>query len=149
MIEPGRQVRRGRQLASGSGGGCNGIVPLPVWVEICALALHVPSFVFIGWVLRENTYLSRVVKIDDERGHQVITTGPYALVRHPMYTAVIVIMFALPVTLGSRFGLIPAALLVALLMLRTYLEDRTLQAELPGYPEYARETRYRLIPGIW
>jgi len=75
--------------------------------------------------------------------------GPYAFVRHPMYTAIIVIVLALPATLGSRFGLIPAALLVTLLIVRTYLEDRTLHTELPGYPEYARTTRYRLLPGVW
>jgi len=122
---------------------------LPTWVEIVALAMHLPGFVLIGWVLRENTFLSRVVKIADEREHHVITTGPYRFVRHPMYTAIVLIVFALPLALGSRFGLIPAALLVAVLMLRTYLEDATLHSELPGYPEYASETRYRLIPGIW
>jgi protein-S-isoprenylcysteine O-methyltransferase Ste14 len=127
--------------------GCS--ARLPIWVEIVALAMHVPSFVFIAWVLRENTYLSRVVKIDEEREHHVITTGPYALVRHPMYSAILVIVFALPVALGSRFGLIPAALMVVLLMVRTYFEDRTLHAELPGYPGYANQTRYRLIPWVW
>ena len=123
--------------------------PLPVWVEILAMAMHLPGFAFLAWVMRENTYLSRVVKIDRERGQQVISTGPYALVRHPMYSAVIVMVFAVPVALGSRFGLIPAALMVALLIIRTALEDRTLQAELQGYVDYAKQTRYRLFPGIW
>ena len=123
--------------------------PLPAWIEIAALAMHVPGFLCIGWVLRENTYLSRVVKIDAEREHHVITTGPYRFVRHPMYTAIVIIVFALPLALGSRSGLIPAGLLVAVLIARTYLEDATLQSGLPGYPEYARETRFRLIPGIW
>jgi protein-S-isoprenylcysteine O-methyltransferase Ste14 len=103
----------------------------------------------LGWVMRENTYLAQVVKIDKEREHQVITTGPYALVRHPMYTIVIVLLFAVPVALGSRYALILAVLLTALLVVRTYLEDRTLHAELADYPEYARHTPYRLIPGIW
>jgi len=123
--------------------------PLPLWLEIVALAAHVPCFLFITWVMRENTFLARVVKIDEERGHQVITTGPYAIVRHPMYTAVIVIIFAVPVALGSRFGLIPATLMAALLVVRTWLEDRTLHSELAGYVEYARNTRYRLVPGVW
>jgi protein-S-isoprenylcysteine O-methyltransferase Ste14 len=122
---------------------------LPTWLEILAMAAHVPSFLCIGWVMHANTYLSKVVKIAEDRGHHVITTGPYALVRHPMYTAVIVLVIALPVALGSRFGLIPGTLLAAAILVRTYLEDRTLYAELAGYPEYARETRYRLIPGIW
>lgn len=123
--------------------------PLPLWIKILAILVHAPGLLFIGWVMRENTYLSRVVKIDEEREHRVITNGPYALVRHPMYSAVIVLVFAVPLALGSRYGLIPAALTVALLTVRTWLEDRTLHAELPGYPEYARKTRYRLIPGIW
>lgn len=123
--------------------------PLPLWVEIVALAVHVPCFAFIGWVMRENTYLSRVVKIDVERGHEVITTGPYAIVRHPMYTAVLVMVFAMPLALGSRWGLIPAAVVAALLVVRTALEDRTLHAELPGYVEYAERTRSRLVPGVW
>ena len=114
--------------------------PLPLWLEILAMVLHVPGFVFIVWVMHENTYLSRVVKIDEERGQQVITTGPYALVRHPMYSAVIVLVFAVPMALGSRFGLIPAALMAVLMIVRTVFEDRTLHTELTGYP---------LMPGVW
>ena len=123
--------------------------PLPVWMKIIAVLVHLPCFLLLGWVMRENTYLSQVVKIDEDRGHQVVTTGPYALVRHPMYTVVIVLLFAIPVALGSRFALILAAFLTLLLLIRTYFEDRTLHAELEGYPEYAKQTRYRLIPGIW
>ena len=110
---------------------------------------HLPCFLFLGWVMRENTYLSKVVKIDEERGHQVVTTGPYALVRHPMYTVIIVLLFAMPVALGSRYALILSVFLTLLLIIRTYFEDRTLYTELDGYPEYAKNTRYRLIPWIW
>ena len=123
--------------------------PLPVWMKILAMLIHLPCFVLLGWVMRENTYLSQVVKIDITRGHQVITTGPYALVRHPMYTIVIILLFAVPVALGSRYALILALFLTVLLILRTYLEDRTLHAELTGYEEYAKETPYRLIPRLW
>lgn len=123
--------------------------PLPVWVRILAILIHLPCFVLLGWVMRENTYLSQVVKIDEERGHKVITTGPYALVRHPMYTVTIVLLFAVPAALGSRFALIVALFLALLLIVRTHFEDRTLHAELEGYPEYAKQTPYRLIPGIW
>jgi protein-S-isoprenylcysteine O-methyltransferase Ste14 len=122
---------------------------LPMWVEIVGLAIHLPCFIMIGAVLRENTFLSQVVKIDEQRGHHVIATGPYALVRHPMYVAAIFMIFGMPLALGSRWGLVPAAVMVVLLIIRTALEDRTLHAELPGYPEYAKTTRYRLIPGIW
>lgn len=123
--------------------------PLPVWMRILALLAHAPCFVFLAWVMRENTFLSQVVKIDEDRGHQVISTGPYALVRHPMYSVVIVLLFATPIALGSRYALLLAVFLTMLLIIRTYLEDRTLHAELAGYSDYAQKTRYRLIPGIW
>ena len=123
--------------------------PLPGWMRGLAMILHVPCFVLLGWVMRENTFLAQVVRIDEARDHKVITTGPYALVRHPMYTIVIVLLFAVPVALGSRYALILSLFLTVLLILRTYLEDRTLHHELAGYPEYARKTRYRLLPGIW
>ncbi|MCP5273946.1 MAG: isoprenylcysteine carboxylmethyltransferase family protein [Burkholderiales bacterium] len=123
--------------------------PLPEWMSILALFIHLPCFLLLGWVMRENTYLSQVVKIDKDRDHKVVTTGPYALVRHPMYTVVIVLLFAVPVALGSRFALILSVFLTLLLIIRTHFEDRTLHEELGGYPEYAKQTRYRLIPGIW
>ena len=122
---------------------------LPLWMKILAMLIHLPCFVLLGWVMRENTYLAQVVKIDKARGHKVITTGPYALVRHPMYTIVIILLFSVPVALGSRFALFLAVFLTVLLIVRTYLEDRTLHAELQGYPEYAKQTRYKLIPGLW
>lgn len=123
--------------------------PLPLWVEVIAMAVHLPGFLFLSWVMMTNTYLSPVVKIDKNRNHRVITNGPYAIVRHPMYTVVIILLFALPLALGSRFALIPAIIMVLIFIVRTYFEDRTLHVELPGYPDYANNTRYRLIPGIW
>jgi protein-S-isoprenylcysteine O-methyltransferase Ste14 len=113
--------------------------PLPAWMRIIAMFVHLPCFVFLGWVMRENIYLSQVVKIDQERGHQVVTSGPYALVRHPVYTVAIILLLALPVALGSRFGLILSIFLTALLITRTYFEDRTLHAELDGYRDYAMQ----------
>ncbi|WP_373031805.1 isoprenylcysteine carboxylmethyltransferase family protein [Sulfurovum sp.] len=123
--------------------------PLPLWARIIAMLVHVPCFVLLVWIMRKNTYLSQVVKIDKERGHKVITTGPYAYVRHPMYTVTIILLFAVPIALGSRFSLIISLFLMVLLIVRTYLEDRTLHTELKGYPEYAKETIYRLIPRLW
>ena len=123
--------------------------PFPEWLEIAAMAVHMPCFLFLGWVMQANTFLAPVVKIDHERDHHVVTGGPYAIVRHPMYSAVIVLVIAFPIALGSRIGLIPALLIVLLLVIRTMYEDRTLRNELPGYPEYTSVTRYRLIPGIW
>ncbi len=127
----------------------NWSTPLPVWIEIIAMLLHLPFFWLLLWVMRENTYLSQVVKIDDKRGHKVITTGPYALVRHPMYIVVIVLLFVMPVALGSRFSLILSLFLTVLLIVRTYFEDQTLHEELDGYSDYAKRTPYRLIPGVW
>ena len=123
--------------------------PLPLWLRVIAMFIHIPCFVFLVWIMRENTYLSQVVKIDKKRGHKVITSGPYALVRHPMYTVTIILLFAVPLALGSRFALIISLFLMVLLIIRTYLEDRTLHAELFGYPEYAKQTIYRLIPWLW
>jgi protein-S-isoprenylcysteine O-methyltransferase Ste14 len=123
--------------------------PLPLWMKAIAIVIHLPCSYLLVWIMRENTYLAQVVKIDAERGHQVITTGPYAYVRHPMYTTAIILFFAFPVALGSRYALLLAAFLTLLLLLRTYLEDRTLHEELDGYAEYAKQTPYRLIPGIW
>ena len=99
--------------------------------------------------MKENTYLSRVVKIDVERGHELITTGPYAFVRHPMYSAVIVMLLAFPIALGSWIALAPAVAMTLLWIVRTALEDRTLHQELADDPAYAQRTRYRLVPGIW
>ena len=123
--------------------------PLPLWVRVIAMLIHIPCLALLGWIMHENTYLSQVVKIDKERDHKVITTGPYAVVRHPMYTVTIILLFAVPVALGSRFSLIISLFLTVLLIVRTCLEDRTLYTELEGYPEYAKQTVYRLIPGIW
>lgn len=122
---------------------------IPWSIEVLGFLGMIPCLLLVFLVMRENTYLSPVVKIDRERGHHVITTGPYAYVRHPMYVAVIVMLVCMPVALGSLLSLIPAALMNILIVIRTYLEDRTLHDELPGYPEYARITRYRLVPGLW
>jgi protein-S-isoprenylcysteine O-methyltransferase Ste14 len=103
-------------------------------------------YVLLALVLRENAFLSRVVEVHPEAGHHVITTGPYAVVRHPMYAGYIVWLLAAPVALGSLWALLPAALVAAGIVVRTVLEDRTLHAELPGYPEYAAKVRWRLLP---
>ena len=122
---------------------------LPLVYEVVALAIHVPAMLMIAWVMKTNTYAARVVKIDEERGHSLVDTGPYAIVRHPMYTAVVVMVLATPIALGSRWGLVPAGVMVALLLIRTHFEDRTLFEELEGYPQYTERTRFRIIPGIW
>ncbi len=96
-----------------------------------------------------NTFLSRTVRIQNDREQKVIDTGPYGRVRHPMYLGVIVLMVSIPLLLGSLWALIPGGLIGVLFIIRTKLEDRTLMDELPGYREYAQRVRYRIIPGIW
>ncbi len=123
--------------------------PLPLWIRVLSMLLHLPCFVILGWVMCENSFLSQVVKIDTERHHHVATGGPYAVVRHPMYTVTIILLFAVPAALGARYALLLAVFLTVLLIIRTCLEDRTLHNELDGYSVYAKRTRYRLGPGIW
>jgi protein-S-isoprenylcysteine O-methyltransferase Ste14 len=109
--------------------------------------------VLAGWLIFrtivENDYLSRWARIQDDRGQQVISTGPYAVVRHPMYAGIILLMLGMPMALGSLWGLVPGALIGCLFLLRTSLEDRMLHQELDGYTAYASRVRYRLLPWIW
>lgn len=104
---------------------------------------------FSSWALVENRFFSGTVRIQTERGHHVITTGPYRIIRHPGYAGGLLGYIFIPLLLDSLWAFIPAALLAIVMVLRTALEDKTLQAELPGYKEYVRKTRYRLVPGIW
>jgi protein-S-isoprenylcysteine O-methyltransferase Ste14 len=106
-------------------------------------------YVLLALVLRENAFLSRVVEVHPEAGHHVITTGPYAHVRHPMYAGYAVWLLATPVALGSVPALVPAGIVSVGMIVRTILEDRTLHAELPGYPEYAARVRWRLLPHVF
>ena len=121
----------------------------PLWVKILggiALAL---SLALTFWVMKVNAFLSTFVRIQDERGHTTVSSGPYRFVRHPMYVGILLMSWGTAFLLGSWWGVIPAVLNIVLFFIRTALEDSTLQAELPGYKEYAARIRYRLIPGIW
>ena len=122
---------------------------VPLYAKILAFAGYIPGSALAFWAMRENAFLSDVVRIQEDRGHTVCTTGPYKYVRHPMYVGVILIMICFPFSLGSLYTLIPAVIIVILFFFRTALEDKTLREELPGYKEYAQNVRYRLIPGIW
>ena len=96
-----------------------------------------------------NSFFSQVVRIQSDRGHAVASAGPYRFVRHPGYLGMILFEPALSTLLGSWPAILVGAICAALILLRTALEDRTLQAELEGYTEYARQVRYRLVPGVW
>ncbi|NLD42586.1 MAG: isoprenylcysteine carboxylmethyltransferase family protein [Chloroflexi bacterium] len=101
------------------------------------------------WALIVNTYFSTAVRIQSDRGQTVCRSGPYRLVRHPGYAGYILQCLGTALLLGSWWALVPGGLAAAVIATRTALEDRLLQEELPGYPDYAQEVRYRLIPGVW
>jgi len=126
-----------------------GWTSIPVFLKVLGFMGIVATLLLISWVMRENAYLSRVVEIQRERGHRVITTGPYRYIRHPMYVAVITQLACVPLALGSVLALLPAALLTVLIVIRTLLEDKTLHSELEGYKAYSEKVKYRLVPGIW
>jgi protein-S-isoprenylcysteine O-methyltransferase Ste14 len=102
-----------------------------------------------GWAMIANAYFSTAVRIQSDRGHTVCRTGPYRFVRHPGYVGFMLQSLGTPCLLGSLWALIPGITAAALMIIRTALEDRLLQAELPGYQDYVQEVRYRLVPGIW
>ncbi len=122
---------------------------VPLLLKTSGFAAIGASLTLIFLVMRENTFLSRVVEIQKDRGHKVVSTGPYRFVRHPLYLGSIALYLGLPLALGSLYSLIPAACLSTLVVLRTMLEDRTLQQELEGYIEYTERVKYRLFPGAW
>ena len=121
----------------------------PLAAQMAALIICVLGYALVVWATASNTFFSQIVRIQSERGHTVVTGGPYHYVRHPAYVGAILYELAVSVLLASWWALIVSGLGVILLVLRTTLEDRTLQAELTGYVDYARQVRYRLIPGIW
>lgn len=121
----------------------------PLWARIAALVLFILGYLFGTWAMMENRFFSGVVRIQQERGHTVVSSGPYAWVRHPGYAGTLWVYLATPLLLDSVWALIPAVLLDIVLIIRTRLEDDFLQKELPGYRDYTQRTRYRLLPGIW
>ena len=121
----------------------------PLAAQIAALTVCVLGYTLVVWATASNTFFSQIVRIQSERGHTVVTGGPYRYVRHPAYVGAILYELAVPVLLASGWALVASGLSAILLILRTALEDRTLQAELTGYADYARQVRHRLLPGIW
>jgi protein-S-isoprenylcysteine O-methyltransferase Ste14 len=121
-----------------------GIVALGIGITLLA-----GGYLFATWALVENKFFSGVVRIQTDRGHCVIDSGPYRAVRHPGYAGSLIGYYALSLVLSSLWVLIPVVLFTVVLVIRTALEDKTLQNELPGYADYATRTRFRLLPGIW
>jgi protein-S-isoprenylcysteine O-methyltransferase Ste14 len=122
---------------------------MPAWAEAVGAICILASYAIIWRVLAENSFAAPVVKIQEERGQRVVTTGPYAVVRHPMYSGAILFLLGTPLLLGSSYGIALAPLLVALLGIRSVFEERTLTERFPEYAAYAEKVRYRLAPLIW
>jgi protein-S-isoprenylcysteine O-methyltransferase Ste14 len=122
---------------------------LPLTAQILAAIAGLAGFGLILWSLSSNPFAVAYARLQAERGHRVVQSGPYRFVRHPFYDGALLYILALPILLGSLWAVFPAALVASLFLARTNLEDRMLQAELQGYADYASQVRYRLLPGVW
>jgi len=121
----------------------------PLWLIVLGFVLLSLGYAFAAWALAENRFFSSVVRIQTDRGHVVCDSGPYRIVRHPGYAGSILSLLGIVLALCSVWTLIPAAMALIIAVIRTALEDQTLQEELPGYRDYAQRVRYRLIPGMY
>lgn len=122
---------------------------MPLALQLGGLIVSALGYALFLWAMESNAFFTETVRIQVERGHVVATGGPYRFVRHPGYAGAILSFLATPFLLGSWWALIPAGLGTGGYILRTELEDRTLQDELQGYGDYSQQVRYRLLPGIW
>lgn len=118
-------------------------------LHVLGLGIMLTGYALASYALIENRFFSGTVRIQSERGHQVVSSGPYSWVRHPGYTGSLLGYIAIPLLLNSLWSIIPSIIFSTILIIRTYLEDRFLQKELPGYAEYAQHVRQRLMPGVW
>jgi len=123
--------------------------PFNLPTKILSLVIILAGYVLGSYALLENRFFSCMVRIQTERGHQVVSSGPYRWMRHPGYAGVLLENLTTPVFLDSRWTFLPVGFLMVILVIRTALEDRVLQDELAGHADYARRVRYRLLPGIW
>ena len=121
----------------------------PIWLEVIGGMILLPALYFLIMSTIENTYLSSVVRIQDDRKQKVISTGVYSFVRHPLYFGFILMMFGGPLLLGSVFGIAIAIIALVAIMLRIVGEERMLSSELEGYEEYKKKVKYRLLKYIW
>ncbi len=122
---------------------------MPVWLQVAGTIVLLCSFPLFFATFRENSYLSPMVRIQQDRGQTVVSTGPYHYVRHPMYAAVLLFLLGTALLLGSWYGLLWGLILVGMIAGRAVLEERTLREELQGYDDYMAHVKYRLIPYIW
>jgi protein-S-isoprenylcysteine O-methyltransferase Ste14 len=130
-------------------GGRFGWSQVPLWVEIIGFALFAVYIILNLWTAANNPFLSATARVQEERDHHVVESGPYRFVRHPMYLGLIFLGFGLPLALGSWWALIPGVMFGLTFVYRTAQEDRLLRNNLPGYEDYTHRTDYKLLPGIW
>ncbi|MDH3335239.1 MAG: isoprenylcysteine carboxylmethyltransferase family protein [Rhodospirillaceae bacterium] len=121
----------------------------PLWLIVTGFILISFGYTFASWAMAENRFFSSVVRIQTDRGHTVCDSGPYRIIRHPGYAGNILPLLGIALALESLWALVPGAGALIIVIIRTALEDRTLQEELAGYKDYARRVRYRLIPGVY
>ena len=124
-------------------------IRIPWGLQALGFAMLLFSSGFILWVMHENSFAAPVIRLQTERGHRVISTGPYAIVRHPMYSGTVLFFVGAPLLLGSWWGVAMSPLLALLFAGRIVIEERALTAGLPGYADYTAQVRYRLVPGVW
>lgn len=136
-------------LVAGLDAGRFGWTSMPFQTLYAGVVLYVLGHVLITWSVATNPHAEKTVRIQEDRGHEVVTSGPYRLVRHPVYVGGILQNAVFPLILGSLWAFVPAVIMALLLVVRTAFEDQTLRKELPGYEEYSLRTRYRLLPGVW
>jgi len=122
---------------------------VPLVLQVLGLAMYLLSTAFIMWVFRENSFAAPVVKIQAERHHRVVSSGPYAFVRHPMDSGIMLFFVGVPLLLGSWWGVAMAPLFAVLFGIRARIEERALVEGLPGYADYTARVRCRLVPGLW
>lgn len=120
-----------------------------IWIHMTGLIFFILGSAMVSWAMVSNNYFSTAVRIQYDRGHKVETGGPYQYIRHPGYLGMIVYLCFTPLLLGTLWALLPAFLTSSLLMIRTSLENKTLENKLDGYREYSKKVKYRLFPGIW
>jgi protein-S-isoprenylcysteine O-methyltransferase Ste14 len=122
---------------------------VPLWLQAIGTMILLSSFYFLFLIFRENSYLSPVVRVQEEHGHKVVSTGLYHYVRHPMYMAILVFIVGTSLMLGSWYGLIFVIICMAILARRAVLEEHMLLKELPGYSDYTTQVKHRFIPYVW
>jgi protein-S-isoprenylcysteine O-methyltransferase Ste14 len=122
---------------------------MPFWLAILGIVIMIAASVISTWAMAVNKFFEWTVRIQDGRQQYVCTSGPYKIMRHPGYAGLIISILVYPLILGSWWGFVLSGILAIIIVIRTMLEDHTLQSEMPGYREYARQVKYRLIPLVW